>query len=278
MKYAILCLAVAQTACATAANDFDAALPRDGDPPSDAAGGDPVDAALPAVDAAGDADAPGVADAANTAADASPGAYRATIAIDGIDDFPPEAALATTTSSYTAHVAWDDENLYVGYSGPDIAGGDPTKWLFVYLDVDPGAATGAAFGEQYNNQRPAFPTGFGAERYFRWKASNDFQDVRAYERGAWTATPSTGVATYRTGAYVETAIPLALLGAPASIGVVTFMLDEQTLDEWTWAGLYAASFTDGYYDTMVGPIPIGAYLQVDFASPLAPNDPGRRRP
>lgn len=209
--------------------------------------------------------------------DAAPAPYRHTVVIDGANDFSEaHDAFATTSASYAAYVSWDDTHVYVGYQGGDIGSGDGKRWLMVYFDRDPGASTGAAVGERYNTQQPGFPTGFGAEYYFRWKASNDFQDVQAFAADTWS---DTGVvpSTYQSGTFVETAIPRAALGDPAALGVVALMLNETDLAEGAYAGLYADAFTDDYYDADIAPIPIAAYLRVDFASSAPPNAAANQR-
>ena len=141
-----------------------------------------------------------------------------------------------------------------------------TKWLLVYVDTDPGAATGAASAETYNSQAAAFPAGFGAEHYARWKVDGTLASLRSYGTGSWgDAAATLGAAQQQT--FVELAIPRALLGASTTLGVVTFMINEKALAEGTYAGLYAGSFTDGYSPAM----PVTKYLRLDLAVPEAPN-------
>lgn len=244
-----------------------------------------TDAPVAAVDAAAPADAapPGPdarpPDAAPPAADAAPpadtGPHRHTIAIDGVNDFAAATeTFATTSAGYSAYVTWDDSALYVGYSGADIDSGTATRWLLVFIDVDPGAGTGALVGEPYNTQQPEFPAGFGAEYAYRWRASNDFQDLRAWDGDAWAELPGTLPQTFQTGTYVETALARVDLGSPTELGVIALMINEQSLSEWSYAGLYADSFSDGYHAA----IPITAYLRADLASTLPPNDTANRVP
>ncbi|HEX5063813.1 MAG TPA: hypothetical protein VFV99_30750, partial [Kofleriaceae bacterium] len=83
--------------------------------------------------------------------------YRHAIALDGVDDFALVDQFATTSASFEARVTWDEKNIYVGYSGPDLMTSTSdanTKWLFVYLDTKPG---GEAQSELYNTQRATFP-------------------------------------------------------------------------------------------------------------------------
>jgi hypothetical protein len=202
--------------------------------------------------------------------------YVHTIAIDGQNDFAAGDTFATTSAGYTAYVAWDATELYLGYAGPDL---DPAaldtgfKWVFVYLDVDPGAATGQAQSLTYNTQRATFPAGFGAEYYYRWKCDASFATLEQYLGGAWM-TVSSAIPAARSGSFVEVAIPRAALGAPPVVGIATWMINEKPSFEGSFAGLYAGNFTDGY----AADLALTAYLRADFAATLAPNDPMNRRP
>lgn len=235
-----------------------------------------ADGALPpdaptSVDAGASADA-GISDAA------PPVAYSHTIAIDGTNDFDTTADMfATTSAGYTAYVSWDATYVYLGYDGADIGSADTQKWLLVFFDTDPGAASGAATGEQYNTQRPGMPSGFGAEFYFRWRASNDFQDLQQYVTSSWQPVTTT-LTTHQSGTYVEIAIPRAALGNPATVGITALMVNEAANNEWSYAGLYSSNFTDGYYDAAAANVPLANYLLADFSSAAAPNAATNLRP
>jgi hypothetical protein len=78
----------------------------------------------------------------------------------------------------------------------------------------------------------------------------------------------------RVATTIEVALPLAELGATSALGVVLFWLNETDQIESTYGGLYQDSFPDGYHAL----IPISRYLEIDLASPAAPNDLANRRP
>lgn len=204
-------------------------------------------------------------------------AYRHPITIDGTDDFAAADTFATTSAGYVARISWDDDNVYLGYSGPDL---DPsaldtqTKWLFAALDLDPGAGTGATSSLTYNTQHAVFPAGFGAELYARWKCDASFHSLEQDAGGGTWTTSATTLPSAHTGSYVELAIPRSVLGTSATIGVVTWMINEKPTFEGSFAGLYAGNFTDGY----AASLPITKYLQIDFASPRAPNDAANAKP
>lgn len=199
--------------------------------------------------------------------------YRHVIAVDGTDDFRNGELFATTSSTFTARLTWDDQYFYVGYEGPDLAtttSDAGQKWLFVYFDTRPG---GEALSEQYNTQRAMFPSGFAADTYARYKVDGTFATLQQASNGTWTqASPAPTTAT--NGMFAELAIPLSAIGASTSLDVVTYMINEKALAEGTFAGLYEGNFVDGYATTMQ----LTAYLHADFTSANAPNDPANKRP
>ena len=226
--------------------------------------GDP-DAAAPGPDARPPADA------AARAPDATPpDPYRHTIEVDGTSSFTSDESFATTTESYSTYATWDAEELYLGYLGADVAAGDPSKWLLVYLDVGPG---GSAVGHQYNTQTPGFPEGFRADYYYRWQSSGGIEDVMEWTGSGWQTSTVTADSA-RGGSLLEAQLPLAELGDPARIGVIVLWINEKDGLEAAYGGLYPDSFIDGYHAA----IPIERYLEIDRLSPLPPNDLANRRP
>ena len=203
-------------------------------------------------------------------------AYRHTIAIDGTDDFTASETFGTTSAAFGARLAWDATNVYLGYAGPDLDPAAPqtaTKWLFAYIDVDPGAATGATTSQTYRTQAATFPTGFGAEYYVRWKCDGSLVSIEQHQAGGtWTsvAVPASG----RAGTFLELAIPRTTLGATTSVGVVSWMINEADGLEASYAGLYAGNFTDGYAMTL----PLTKYVKADLTSSRVPNDPANQSP
>jgi hypothetical protein len=199
--------------------------------------------------------------------------HRHTIALDGIDDFTGDETFGTTSTTFTARITWDDANLYVGYSGPDlsttVAQAD-TKWLFVYLDTIAGGETQS---EMYNTQRVTFPSGFAADDYARYKVDGTLTSLQHVATGVWS-TVAPAPATAQSGTFVELAIPLSSIGSPSSVGIVTWMINEKMLAEGTFAGLYADNFGDGYAANLA----LTRYVVADFSSPRAPNDLGARQP
>lgn len=269
------------------------------DSPGDVAADGGIDAARDVtVDVAGDSsrdgpqdtreDSPGSPDARDVAADVPVDArtdvpsdtsveagtpWRHTISIDGANDFSAVSeSIPTTSLGYTAYVTWDASNLYIGYDGLDIASGSTTRWVFAFLDVNPGATGGATSSPAYNTESVGFSAGFSPDFYLRWRASNDFQSLEQYSAGAWNPS-STAPQTFQMGNFVEFRIPLAALGSPTRIGITTLMLNEASLAEAAYAGLYTDNFANGYYPT----IPVTAYLLADLTASVTPNSAANRR-
>jgi len=218
-------------------------------------------------------DARPIADAHDQIDGSSQVPYRHAIALDGVDDFALVEQFATTSASFEARVTWDEKNIYVGYSGPDLAtttSDASTKWLFVYLDTKPG---GEAQSEVYNSQRATFPSGFAADYYVRYKCDGMFTTLERNDAGTWnTATPTPATAT--AGTFLEISIPLTSIGASTQVGIVTWMINEKSLVEGSFAGLYSNNFTDGYAANLA----LTSYLAADFTSPRGPNDPANKKP
>lgn len=194
-----------------------------------------------------------------------PAPYRHTITIDGTDDFALNETLPTTSASFSAKLAWDDVNLYIGYAGPDLATSTSDaaqKWLFVYLDTTAGGETQS---ELYNTQRATFPTGFEADYYARYKVSGETTSLEQVTAGDWmTASPAPQVG--QAGTFVELSIPLAQIAAGDSIRILTYMINEKMLAEGTYAGLFSDNFVDGYSANMI----MTRAFTADFTSLFAP--------
>jgi hypothetical protein len=217
------------------------------------------------ADAATSADAATFADAAQSP-DAAPGSdagavtYAHTIAIDGTNDFTPaDERFGTSTTDFYTFLAWDASYLYVGVEGADIGSGSASRFVLVYL----GGSGGTNIGQSYNNQEPALP--FNARYHVRWRADNNLTGAQEYSASAWTdlSWDFTGD-VYQTGNYLEMRIPLADIGSPTSLPIHVTLINEQSGGEWTFAGLPATSFTDGYDPDY------GKYYELDIGGSTKP--------
>ncbi len=207
----------------------------------------------------------------------TPVAYRRTEPIDGINGFTVNESFPTTTGGFGAFITYDDQNIYVGYSGTDIDSGSDTIWVQVFFDVDPGSGNGATTGEVYNTLQPGMPTGFGADYYFRWLANEATIDVRQFSGGVWGASTAAPV-TVKSGTFVETSIALADLGNPTRLGVTALIVKETPFAEFSFAGLYEGNFVDNYYGVDTSPIPLTKFAEFDFTSANVPVSPANQRP
>jgi len=233
-----------------------------------------------AADTIVDSVAPDTADTAvvdTGPVDAGP-PWKHTIVVDGVNDYYlAQEKFQTTSIGYEAFITWDDSNIYVAYSGADIgSSASANKWVFAYIDVDPGMATGPASAERYTNQAPRFPAGFGAEYYLRWRTDNADAAIKNWDGASW-AFVTTTVTKQKLGGYVELRFPRSTLGTSTRFGLVTFMMNEQAGGEWTYAGLYSDSFVDGY-SPATAPKVFTKYLLIDTTTPAAPNATSRIKP
>jgi len=205
-----------------------------------------------------------------TTATATSTPYQHTIPMSScsIADFDASTEMFDCTSAgFGEYVTWDSANLYFGYLANELSAsaGSTTKWILIYVDTDPGAGTGATTSLMLGTQASAFPSGFGAEHVLGWKFDNTIPLKRAYSGGSWN-NESYSASFCKGSNYLKLSIPRSAFGNPAKVGLTTFFVDETTLAEWTYSGLYNGAFTDGYSPA------IGKYLLADFSSSLAPNN------
>jgi len=198
--------------------------------------------------------------------------YRHTITIDGVNDFTTASEqIATTSANYDDYVTWDATSLYLGFDGSDIAAGATggQTFLFAYIDKDPGAGTGAIAGQEYGTQTPKFPNGFGADYELAWNPGTGSLTLSIYQMAQWVPLSTTSVNLMRGGSFVEMSIPMSTVGVTpgGKLGLVTMMMYTHAAAEWSYAGTWAGSFTDGYY----GMVPISFYFRGDLSSSSAPN-------
>jgi hypothetical protein len=168
--------------------------------------------------------------------------YGHTIAIDGGDDWAPGETFATSTDGHTAHLAWDDDYVYLGMRSPDVAGGQSSVWVVAYFGGDAGTDQGVL----YNTQQPTLP--FDAQYHLRWRADNIFTDVLAYDGAQWSPggwTIGDGD-VYAQADLLEMRVARADLGDPETLEVHTGLLREAMLDEASWGACPQTSYEDGY--------------------------------
>jgi hypothetical protein len=201
--------------------------------------------------------------------------YRHTIQVDGVDDFLSSEQFPTTSAGYGARAAWDDTSIYIGYEGADL---DPatvdtaTKWLFVYVDADPGTPNGALVDETYNTQGATFPAGFRADFYVRWKCDASLLSLKTFSGGTWME--GTAPQAAHAASFVEFAIPRSVIAVSDRVDVVAWMINEKNGAESSYAGLYTGNFADGYAANLA----LTKFLKIDFTSTRDPIDPANQGP
>jgi subtilisin family serine protease len=185
-------------------------------------------------------------------AEASTTPYVHTIVLDKQNDFNTLDNLAanetfsTSTANFFANVTWDANFLYLGYTGADLQPSTPdasSKWLAFYF----GGTNGTSTGTTYNTQSPTLP--FQAKYHVRWKVDGTYFNRMVYSNGTWTDAGNYPISSVeRSGqGYVEFKIPLADLGNPTSLQMLSYLLNEKSNSEWTWAANPAQSIVmDGY--------------------------------
>jgi hypothetical protein len=168
--------------------------------------------------------------------------YYHRIALDGTNDFTADETFATSTVDFTGYVAWDESALFIGMSGADIGtGASAYKFLLVYLSGTPGTNVGV----EYRTQKPSLP--FSSRYHVRWRTDGGFAGAREYNGTAWQDAGWFGLGNVeRNGNFVELRIPLGQIGNPSSVDLVFGMLIEEEFNEWSYAAVPAAGYTDGY--------------------------------
>lgn len=163
-------------------------------------------------------------------------------AIDGVNDFAPGEKFSTTSSGtgYDAYFAWDDQRLYFGMSGADVASSSATKWVMVYLEGTPGHAVGESYG---GVQQPNLP--FSAGTHLRWKADQSFSKAEKWNGAAWVdASATVPIVAMAQGSFMEMSITRSAIGSPSTLKVHMNMLIEGGGSDWTYAGMPSTSFVD----------------------------------
>ena len=169
---------------------------------------------------------------------------RHTIVIDGVNDFFSDEKHETTSSAsgYFAYLTWDTDNLYLGCEGFYV--GDPggQRWVVWYLDTADGEGTQTTF--EIGTQQPALPDEFFSEYMILWACDNTQLTVNRFEGGDWILWPAP-TDHFLSGNYMEMSIPWEWLNTPDILKVVSSHIKED-VPEWTYAGLPADTFVDGY--------------------------------
>jgi hypothetical protein len=251
----LLLLGLAVAACdpdlPAAAPDAGLAFPEAGRPDARVEGGAPVDASMDAS-------------ASDASTDAPVEAGTPPHLVDGVNDFRPDEALATSSTTpnlYRAFISWDQTNVYFGFEGIDIGpGASASKFVLVYLD----GQNGTTAGLRYNSQQPTLP--FAARYHLRWKTDKTYTNAQEWTGAAWTdAFATIPITAAASGSFMEMSVSRASIGNPARLKVHMSMINEASGAEWTYAGVPSTSFSDGFDRSYT------KYYDFDLASPQPPS-------
>jgi hypothetical protein len=222
-----------------------------------------TDTGLPDGDADTDADSDGDSDSdadgdtdsdtdgdtdtdTDTDSDTDPtGLYRHTITIDGnTGDFAADEQFSIPGG--TVSLAWDEVNLYVGLSHPDV-GASALHWAV--LTIGNGGA-GTTTGVGHGSQVPALS--FQANRVVRWKLDDSYSSLLAWDGAAWAESPywlgtnGSALGSNWNTDQVEVQIPFSELGVTGPFDLHMNLVYEGAPYESSYAPVPQASFADGY--------------------------------
>lgn len=202
------------------------------------------------------------------------------IAIDGINDFDPDENFITSSGGYTAYTTWDANNLYLGFSGNDIGTGEATtKWVVWYIDTDPqcgpNSVSGTNYASIFNTQKWTLP--FAADYFLQVRTDEGFNQLNKWSGAAWGSSSYNGAINDNDASnYLELSLPLSDIGAPETIRIVGYFLNEAGGIESTYASWPNSSLAggDGYKN-------FGAFYnwyEYDLIDGITPNAPANFSP
>lgn len=168
--------------------------------------------------------------------------YGHTITLDGANDFTSQETFVTSTSGYSAYVAWDADNIYVGVDGPDIGLSSNAKFLVIYLS---GTGSTTTSSLPLSNQLTTLP--FQAAYAVSYRLDRNSTTAYLVFPSSWSGTSVLASSISATiGDYIEFSLPKTLVGSPNSLNLHISIVDTTSGSETTYAGLPATSFTDGF--------------------------------
>jgi len=183
--------------------------------------------------------------------------YAHAIVIDGAIDFDGREMFDTTSGDSWGLVAWDADNLYLGFYGPKVASGSANDWVVYYLSGTPGSTTGRAYG----TQQPALP--FESRYLIHWRADGGETAGFRNDGAGWTSAPFT-LAAAQDAEYLELSVPRVEVGSPGPLELHMSVVHDLAPGEVTVAGVPLTSFVDGFDPDY------GAALVFDLSGPDPP--------
>lgn len=173
--------------------------------------------------------------------------WRYPLQVDGLDDDWTEAVTFEAGHDGRMAVTWDDYNLYLGLTHPDLLeGGDQHFWL-VYLG---NGAHATVHGVPFNSQQPGLP--FAATQLVVVRADGHYAALHQWDGERWQHHPDVfntpGALIERRHQTVEVALSLYELQIGQRLDVVAAMVYEGDGWESTYAPMPVDSFDEGAYD------------------------------
>jgi chitodextrinase len=186
-------------------------------------------------------------------------AYSHTIADSSFNDFNNSSNIVgnetfgTSENGHLAHISWDANNIYIGYTSPDVVSttqNSNSKWLLMYF----GGAGGTMTGENYMGQKPGLP--FSAKYHVRFRVDGTYTNRMMWDGNGWQSVGNyawnTHVWRNDSAQFVKFKIPRAdvgLSGASTMQFVSTIMYEAgQNSGGSMWGAIPSDSFAgaNGY--------------------------------
>lgn len=197
-----------------------------------------------------------------------------TLLFDGSVSFALDEDFATSTDTITAYCTWDDQYLYLGYSGGVLSNGNDTVRsgtdMFWYIDTDPNpenpkSGNGVdSTGIYYTQIMPSLPWWFDEQRWtlpfnadYRIKGVYDRADSvtaqyhyydpvnEQWEPVVYLDTTFANLDT--NNAYYEFRIPFDSLGNPLEIFILGYLVSNEWAGELYWVDLLPYRDVGGTY-------------------------------
>jgi hypothetical protein len=157
----------------------------------------------------------------------------------------------TPSAPSEACIAYDQNNLYLGYFEPDALSNSGDYDWSVYIggaaastaSVDNFPTTGYSFGT-------ALPTNFNASYHFFWRDSGVLTELNGWNGTKWVNTGVVPTVVYNGGTshFVEASIPLAALGNPTDLHFLGGLgVDPVAFpgDQWACDGTFPFNYPNG---------------------------------
>ena len=154
-----------------------------------------------------------------------------TISVDGeISEWSEDTALATDSNSVSLHTTWDEDNLYLAWTGTDWASIDNGADLFVYFNTSVG---GSVLSKDWNF---AHTLPFAADYGFALEDSN-YNQYFGYDGTTWVDQGQLDNSQIYVGwadnPVTEMAIPWSAIGSPTTLQFMVYAQWQNEGHVWT---------------------------------------------